>query len=235
MSLTETPDGAADHGEDVAVEARSTGPRNVGSLNGGVIVCLLALLLVVTGAWALWKDRVDRDGAGFVTIGSSHLHTETYAIVGDLSGDGPSWLYGATVLGDTRVRATSQHDGPLFVGVARTDDVFRYLRGVGYATIDSFEVRKDTTHTGDAPSEPPATQSIWAAQTDGTARQSLVWRPRHGEWSVVFMNADASADVDVRGDGGAELPALPWVAGGFLIVGVAVGFAGVRLVLRAAR
>ena len=33
------------------------------------------------------------------------------------------------------------------------------------------------------------------------------------------MNTDASANVDVRGDASAELPLLPWLAGGFLALG----------------
>lgn len=209
--------------------------RRTGSLVAGGILCAIALVLLAGGAWAVWKDRIDRDGQGFVSLGTTELRTGQYAIVGDLKGDGPSWLYGSTLLGDTRVRATAQAGRPLFVGIARKDDVFRYLRGVGYATIYSFEVTDKTTHPGGAPTSAPSGESIWATSTQGTGEQTLQWTPRSGDWSVVFMNADASANVDVSGDASAELPVLPWLAGGLLIVGAAAAFGGTWVLVRAIR
>jgi len=204
-------------------------------LVAGCIVCLFAVAFLVGGVWALWKDRVDRDADGFVSIGTASLRTETYAIVGDLHGSGPGWFWESDVLGDSRVRATSDSPQPLFIGIARTDDVFRYLQGVGYATVDSFEVRPDTTHAGGSPAGPPSGESIWAASTQGTGQQTLRWDSRAGDWSVVFMNADASPNVAVRGDGSAEFPILPWMAGGLLIVGALLASTGAWLVVRGSR
>lgn len=217
-----------------SADRTNTRPRVV-SLVAGSILCVVALVFLTGAALALWKDRADRDRQGLVSFGTTDLRTEQYAIVGDLRGDGPGWLYGSTVLGNARVRATS-HDGqPLFVGIARKADVMRYLRGAGYATIYSFEVSADTTHPGGAPSAAPSRESIWAASTQGTGQQTLVWTPRSGDWSVVLMNANAGANVDVRGDASAELPVLPWLAGGLLIIGGAAGFFGVRSLVRAIR
>lgn len=212
-----------------------SGRRRIGRLVTGGVLCVLAVVFFAGGGWALWKDRIDRDGNGFVSFGNTRLHTEQYAIVGDLRGDGPSWLYGSAVLGDTRVRATSSSDQPLFIGIAHKDDVFRYLRGAGYATVYSFEVTADTTHPGGAPAGSPSRESIWAASTQGTGEQTLRWTPRSGDWSVVFMNADAAANVDVRGDASAKLPILPWLAGGFLIVAAITGFIGTWVLVRALR
>jgi hypothetical protein len=205
------------------------------SLIAGGVLGVVALVLVAGGGLALWKDRADRDAHGFVSIGTEHLRTEQYAIVGDLQGDGPSWLYGSTVLGDSRIRATSQTEQPLFIGVARKEDVRDYLHGAGYATIYSFEVSADTTHPGGAPAGPPAGESIWAAPTQGVGQQTLLWKPRAGDWSVVFINADASAGVDVRGDASAKLPVLPWLAGALLLMGAAVGVLATWILLRGIR
>src|SRR5262249_9162367 len=98
-----------------------------------------------------------------------------------------------------------------------------------------FEVRADTTRAGRAPSGPPSRESIWAASTQGTGEQTLAWTPRDGDWSVVFMNANAGANVDVRGDISAKLPALPWLAGGLLVVGAAGGFVGTWVLVSAIR
>jgi hypothetical protein len=59
---------------------------------------VVALVFLASGGLALWKDRVDRDGQGFVSLGTEELRTGQYAIVGDLRGDGPGWLYGSSVL-----------------------------------------------------------------------------------------------------------------------------------------
>lgn len=248
MSRTTTPDGSGHRGDastrqDRANESRQAaghGPgrgrrRRVVSLVAGSILCVVALVFVASGGLALWKDRVSRDSEGFVSFGTTDLRTGQYAIVGDLRGDGPSWIYGSRVLGEARVRATSQDEQPLFIGIARKDDVLGYLQGVGYATIYSFEVRPDTTHPGEAPSGRPSGESIWAASTQGTGQQVLRWTPRAGDWSVVLMNADARAQVDVRGDAAAKLPVLPWLAAGFLITGAAAGWLGAWVLVRAIR
>jgi hypothetical protein len=221
----------------IASTAATPGSRRrpVAALIVGGIVCAFAVVFAVGGGWALWKDRVDRDDSGFVEIGSAELQTETYAIVGDLHGDGPSWLWESDVLGDSRVRATTQSQQPLFIGIARTDDLFGYLDDAGYATIERFEVTADTTHEGGPPSGPPADESIWAASTQGTGRQTLRWDSRAGDWSVVFMNANGSASVGVDGTASAELPILPWLAGGLLLIGAAFGFVGGRLLVKGNR
>ena len=249
MGETETPVGSADPRDplvaDQGAAAGLNAPRGdghggrrrrrVGSFVAGGILCFFAVVFVAGGGWALWKDRVNRDADGFVSIGTTDLRTETYAIVGDLRGAGPDWLWGSTVIGDERVRATSLSGQPLFIGIAHTDDVLDYLAGVGYATIDRFEVSADTTHAGGPPSGPPSGQSMWAASTQAIGRQTLVWTPRSGDWSIVFMNADAAAGVAVHGDGSAEFPILPWVAVGLLVAGGALGVVGGWVLVRATR
>jgi hypothetical protein len=227
MSQTKTPVGPADLRAEMPDAPSGAGASRklpVARLVVGSMVSLFAVVFLVGGGWALWKDRVDRDG-GFVSIGTSDLRTETYAIVGDTHGDGPGWLW-EDLLGDVRVRGTSESTQPLFIGVARTDDVFGYLRGVGYATVDSFEVSDDTTHPGRAPSAPPSRQSFWAASTQGSGERTLRWTPRSGDWSVVIMNADGRRGVAVHGGLSAELPILPWLAFGLLVSGATAGVIG---------
>ena len=249
MADSTSPVGLAEHperpsaGESTALEPSPTfGQKPSQSGRSRVVALVIASVLAVFatvslagGGWALWKTTVDRDSSGFVSIGSATLRTGTYAIVGDLHGDGPNWLWESSVLGDSRVRATSQSTQPLFIGIARTSDVFRYLHGVGYATIDRFEVRSDTTHTGGPPTGLPASESIWARSTHGAGRQTLRWNSRGGNWSIVFMNANAGANVAVHGDASAKLPILPWVAGVLLFLAVALGLAAAWVFVRIIR
>src|SRR4051794_14164552 len=121
MSQTTTPVGTSGLRDDEALErngfaeptevvhhhGKTRRPRVV-PLIAGSILGVVALVFLSSGGWALWKARVDRDDKGFVSLGTAELRTGQYAIVGDLRGDGPSWLYGSSVLGDERVRATSR-------------------------------------------------------------------------------------------------------------------------------
>jgi hypothetical protein len=206
--------------------ARSAVPIVVGS-----ILSLVALSLLIGGGWALWKDRVDRDDDGFVSLGSESFRTDTYAIVGDLRGDGPDWLYGSSTIGDIRVRGRSLGDGPLFVGIGPREDVRAYLDGVAYATVEGFDVSADTTRDGGPPPGPPSDESFWATSAERTGAHAMRWEPRSGRWTIVFMNADGSRGVGVRGDAAVELPILPWVAWGLLVAGAVAGFVAGLLVV----
>ena len=190
-----------------------------------IVVCcvlgVLAVAMLVGGGWALWVDRMDRDGSGFVSTGPLRMSTETFAIVGDLRGDGPAWAYGSSVLGDAQVRVSSQRGDALFVAIARKSDVKRYLAGAGYATIDHFGTSAATTHPGRAPSSPDEA-SIWAVSRTGIGQIIVPWTPRSGDWSIVIMNADAAAGVAVRGRLAAKVPVLPWVGAGSLTCGLLI-------------
>jgi hypothetical protein len=216
-------------------EAPGATRRRGAPLIAGSFIAVLAVIALSGGGWALWVDRMDRSGGGFVTIGTTGLDTQTYAIEAPLTGDGPSWLYGPTVFGTARVRATSQNAQPVFIGIARTSDLDRYLAGTGYATIQHLASDEVTTHVGGAQSVPPTRVSIWAASTQGSGPQTLLWKPRRGDWSIVLMNADASPGVALHGSLGAKAPLLPWLAGGLLLVGAVLACIGGLLIARGLR
>jgi len=198
--------------------------RGLPALLGGGVLGVVAVAVFAAGAWGLGTDRFGRDADGYLSISTTQLHTDTYALVSELRGDGPSWVYGSTILGDTRARVTSQSGQPVFAGIARSADVSRYLDGVGYATIEHLATGAVTAHPGGAPAQAPGQLSIWAASTQGGGQQTLAWNTRSGDWSIVIMNPDASANVAVRGDAGAKLPLLLWAA---LVCIVAGGLGGI--------
>ena len=67
-------------------------------------------------------------------------------------------------------------------------------------------------------------------------RRSLAWDPAPGSWTVVVMNADGGAGIDVVAtDLGATVPALAWVALGLLIAGGIFLIGGVLLTVGAIR
>jgi hypothetical protein len=128
------------------------------------------------------------------------------------------------VLGDAKLTATA-HDGPVFVGIARTADAVRYLRGVQHDTlVDIKDSPVYRTTDGTAPRTPPTSADIWVAQSSGAGTQEITWPVQNGDWTVVVMNADSSHGIQVDMAAGAEVPALHWVIGVMLLL------AGVGLV-----
>ncbi len=204
-----------------------TGGR-VAMLVVGILLGLVAIGGIGGGGTLLWADRTQRDD-GYVTTATTTYRTSGYALATDRvelpAGAG-------SLVGTVRLRVVPSGSGtPVFVGVARADDVEAYLSGTRYATVTGAGT--GTTyrqHDGGAPAVPPAGLDIWAARATGAGAQSLTWHAEEGGWMVVVMNADASATVVARMDAGATVPALPWVAAG-LLAGGAVLLAGAVLLV----
>jgi hypothetical protein len=129
----------------------------------------------------------------------------------------PSFLYGRDWLGDVRIRGESANPGPpLFIGIARKDDVDLYLAGVAYAQV--VDVNANPFGTSDSPSyrvraggkpaTPPARARFWVASVAGRGSQALTWSVKKGRWGVVVMRPDGSRGVSADVAGGAKLPGL---------------------------
>jgi hypothetical protein len=138
------------------------------------------------------------------------------------------------VLGKVRVRATPADPAkPIFIGIAATRDVSRYLSGVAWSRVQ----RIGDTHvdyidvTGGAPSSTPGAEPIWQAQAQGTGTQAVTWRVHDGDWSVVVMNADGSRGIAFRADAGATVPWLVWVGVGALVLAVLLAAASIALIM----
>jgi hypothetical protein len=204
----------------------------------GSVGALVALALLV-GAAALGIAHTQRDVDGFFTTSTERHETTSHALthegvrIGDVS-ELPDWVDDR--FGAVRVRAAS-HDGtPLFVGVARTADVERYLAGVAHEEVTDFELGPRRTETrwasGGAPRVAPTEEGFWAASASGTGTQTLDWELAEGTWSLVLMNADGSRGVAADVELGARVGFLSVVA---LILAAAPRSAPPRRRLRAAR
>src|SRR5205823_5502418 len=101
-----------------------------------------------------------------------------------------------------RITATSTDAAkPLFIGIARTNDVDAYLARVEHdelrdIKLDPFSIDYRRLGAG-APTTLPATRRIWRAQATGTGTQTISWPVEKGHWSAVVMNADGSRPVSV--------------------------------------
>ena len=219
---------------------RSAGAR-VALLVGAGVASLLAIASLGVGALAFWGDD-QKDDQGYLTTDSQPFAASTHALATenlDLDLDGAEALIDETSLGDIRLDVASQTGKPVFVGIARTDEVSAYLADVSHTTVtdldyEPFEASYEPEAGSGSPARPGA-QSFWAASAQGAGSQSLRWEAEDGDWSVVVMNADGSAGVEADISAGAKLPFLTtigWsaIGGGaiLLLAAVLLAVLGIR-------
>ena len=207
----------------------------------GSIVALLGLGLAAGGGFLLWADRTEREG-GYLTTPNERFATSTYALTRErleVDAGGPNWIWNDNWLGKVRIRGEGASGKPLFIGIGPEAAVAGYLGRVAHADVedinlDPFRVEYRQI-AGGAPRRPPTAQNFWAASASGQGRQTVTWKVREGDWSVVLMNADGSRGVAADVDLGAKLSFLLWVAIGVLIGGALLLGGGIALIVLAAR
>ena len=204
------------------------------SVVAGALAGLMSLGLLGAGGTALWA-QTQRHG-GYVNLGTASYATSGYAIASDalqMHMASGGWDGASALVGTVRIQVTPAADsGPAFIGIAPAAAAQHYLSGVSYATVRGIQNHHGTytEHAGSAPAARPAAAGIWAARATGPGTQTLTWAVRSGDWMVVVMNADGSRPVTVQASAAATLPALPWIAAGLLIGGLAVLAAGIVLI-----
>jgi hypothetical protein len=211
------------------------------SIGAAAVLALASLVALGVGAVSLWGNG-QRDRDGYINTDREPVATHSYALTSDdvtIDTGAPHWLVDRSDYGHVRLSAQSRDGKPVFVGIARTADVKRYLGGVAHATVTDFEsspfrVSYDR-HPGTKHPLTPIGSPIWAASVHGTGEQHLDWGVTDGSWTVVVMNADGSPGVDTDVRAGARLSFLAplgWSAlGGGLLLLVAAGgmfYLGVR-------
>jgi hypothetical protein len=193
---------------------------------GGGLVGLVGLGLLAGGVGLVAIDQTQRDSRGFLMTQAKTLTTPTYAITSrriDSGIGGRDTILARKILGTVRVRVDSSR--PVFLGIARSADVDRYLGGVRHEEMSAFgQLGRHATdyvlRPGRATPAPPATQSMWAARTQGAGEQTLTWKVRDGSWQVVMMNAAGAPRVTADVSAGARVPHL--LTYGFGLLGGAV-------------
>jgi hypothetical protein len=196
---------------------------------------------LVGGGFLLWADRTQRED-GYLTTPTERFATPTYALTRsrlEVDTDGSGWVLNDSWFGKIRIRGESADEKTLFIGIGPQADVAKYLATVSHANVEDvdFDPFRVTylPIAGGAPQGPPTEQRFWAASASGVGTQTLTWKVRDGDWSVVLMNADASRGVAADLDLGAKLSFLIWVAIGLLLGGVLVVAGSTALIVLAAR
>jgi hypothetical protein len=213
-------------------QQRWTAGRVIG-LIAGILLLLLGFGLVSGGTAALIADRNVRDRGYFIGP-TQRMTSPGYAVVSeDVIINTPAAMdrLPQNLIGQLRITVTPlDQSRPVFVGVASPADADSYLSGVARTTGWSGTNDNGVLQLGTAPSGLPQSAGIWDIRSSGLGRQTIVWTPRSGDWSLVVMNADASAGVtnNVRFD--ATLPWLQTLGGVALGIGLLFLVGGAVLV-----
>ena len=198
----------------------------------GIPVGLVGALLALAALFVLPFVGFD----GTFTTPRTTASTDTHAIV-----------ISAAFLDDDLVAAgngdgtvtleVEGRSGEVFVGLADAADVASYLEDVSFAeaTDLSYPGGIVTLHRvdGRAEPEPPGDEVFWSRSIEGDG--TLTWDLAEGHWSVVLMNADGSAGVDVAGTATARIPMLGTALAVVLLVGVPMVIGGIAVIVSALR
>lgn len=214
-------------------EAGSAGTHRTVVIVAAVVACLIGLGLALGGGALVIADRTQRDSTGYVTSSGEDYETSTYAFATQ-SLDAPIVGTGGLarrVLG--KVRITSDSARPVFLGIARAEDVSAYLAHVNRAIVSGNYEPRDATEQGTgAPVTPPAVRKFWAASVSGAGQRTLTWKPRNGHWVAVLMNTDGSRGVAAHLRIGGEFPGVGWIGAGMLAAGVVLLAGGGKVLKR---
>jgi hypothetical protein len=207
---------------------------------GGIGV-LFGVAVLAGGGFLLWADRTQRED-GYLTTPTERFATPAYALTRtrlEVDTDGAGSVLNDSWFGKVRIRGESSGAKTLFMGIGPEAAVAKYLGTVAHANVEDIEFDPfRVTYlpvAGGAPQGPPTDQPFWAASASGVGTQTLTWKVRDGDWSVVLMNADGSRGVAANLDLGAKLSFLLWVALGLLVGGVLVAGGSTALIVLAAR
>ena len=221
----------------------------------GGLVAFLGAFVILAGADNLTSSA--RDADGYIMFERSTFERPSTAIVirdidvlqgrflGHAGDSGvPSWAIEAL---EVRIQGAAPDPGALFLGFAASSAVDEYLGGVAHDEITKLDLDvgrvrnvEYTSHGGASLPGVPGMETFWEASAEGPGLLTLDWTvPSEGDWTAVFMYADASAGVTaevVFGAQASNIEAIGWtkIAVGLVafVVGGLAFFFGLRRLIR---
>jgi hypothetical protein len=215
--------------------ARPRTATRVALIGSGTLLLLAGLfaVLIAAGLMAAFGRASAIDSGSHPVSGSGR------AVVADLTGirntQDVEVLTGRPTL---QVSARTDGTGPVFVGIGPAAAVDRYLDGVATDRLEGLRLDPFTASTsprpGSASVAPPGDQTFWVTST-ATTGDELRWPFTDGDYRVVVMNPDGSADVHATVRFRLVLPHAFGISAGLLAGSVAVAVLGTTLLVSGLR
>lgn len=209
----------------------------------GILLALPGLAFVTSGGFLLGVYTTQRDSSGFFTSPDQQVGSYGFALtVPNINTTlGPRWERWVPARGNVtvRIKGVSELPAPLFIGIGPTGRVSKYLSGVPrdkITHIDWVAGSVEYTHVdGTTLRTAPGKQGFWLAKEEGPGTQTLEWQLQQGDWTVVIMNADASAPVAATMSVGARFGILMTIVIGLTAGGVVLLAVAATLIVLGAR
>ena len=199
----------------------------------GIIFILVALTLLFGGGAALWVNT-KTDSDGYISSSTIDIDRDSYAVVTGSIDIDEAALTALEILGmatDWQVEGSNKDPSKgIFIGVASTSDVEAYFNDVAYDEIHFADVGwlnlRDvtyTSHRGSSAPSSPTSQIIWIESEHGIGTQTMEWRTSVGSNSIVLMNDDGAAGIDLSAVVKVQIGTTIFAIGmGLLIGGIVV-------------
>jgi hypothetical protein len=196
----------------------------------GILFALAGMALVTAGGFGLGVYNSQRDDSGFFSTPSQQVGSYGFALTAPNINEqlGPRWEKWVPTRAQATVRITGSSllEAPLFLGIAPTAKVSKYLAGVARDRIKSIDLSAGSVQYEhvDGTSMPgrPGEQRFWVAKAEGAGAITLDWALETGDWTVVIMNADATPPVAATMKLGAKFGVVTSVLIGVSAGGVAL-------------
>ena len=205
----------------------------------GVILVVAGSGMIVAGGGMLWANSALTDDEGYITSKTFQIETDSYAITSRPVNIDVASMWGWGNLATFKIEGSSNDPSKsIFIGIADQRDAVNHLNDVDYDEVN-FRIHPDKVeyrnHAGNSEPAPPTTRTFWMASVHGDGMQTLQWELEEGTWSLVLMNDDASAGIDVDVIVGAKIPHMFRAGLIFLIGGIVTLLLGVFMILLAVR
>jgi len=169
---------------------------------GGIIGLIAAVFFLVSGIYFLCQNSTSKDSQDFFSTWNIEVQQDSRAIV--LEPDGIEF----DIIWDMEeievfkvVTDVDIQEKELFIGSASQEDVRSYLGGIEYDKITALWIlptRADYQRfDGDKIPAVPVSQEFWIDTSAGKGTRDLIWYPERDKASLVIMNADGSAGLDL--------------------------------------
>ena len=208
----------------------------------GIFVVVVAIGLIATGGAVLWANGVLADGEGYLTTKTIRIDKGSYAVVSEPTDIevGSWWVWDWGDLATFKIEGSNDDSSKnIFMGLADESDSNSYLIDVNHDEVIDIDINPDRLDFRNRPgnSEPaiPTTQDFWLESVNGPGTQTLEWDMQAGTWSLILMNEDGSAGVDLSVLLGVKIPWLFGTGLGLLIGGIVALPLGTLMIILAAR
>ena len=209
--------------------------------NRSILAIVAGAVGVLLGAALIWGAAtvLSGQGDGFSTTSTHPLDGSSQLVVShdlDLFVNEPDGLAARVAdPSELRIRALSASGGSLFIGIAPTENVKRFLTVVAHDEVTGVAYRggeiagfEYESHDGLGGFQTPLKQDYFVSWTQGNRNQTLDWSREPGEWSVVMAaGRNDAVEAIAVGAGYSDLATPAWIAAA---IGIAMAAGGAFLV-----